>query len=140
MPNAASIARDYIEGWNKRDWDGWRKLLHAEYTYTGGDGQTQKGPQIGLDLGQMYAAAFPNGKLDIKHVHAVSDDVAIVEFVARGTHEGELQGIAPTGRQMELPVCMLVEVRDGQIYAEREYMDMMHMMQQLGVVPAEATA
>ena len=49
-------------------------------------------------------------------------------------------GIAPTGRQITIPVCNVMEVRDGKLYAEREYMDMLHMMQQLGVVPAPATA
>jgi len=37
-------------------------------------------------------------------------------------------------------VCDVIEVRDGKIYAERGYMDMMHMMQQLGVAPVPATA
>jgi steroid delta-isomerase-like uncharacterized protein len=140
MSDAVSIAREYLEGWNRRDWDRWHELLHPEYTYTGGDGQLQKGPQAALDLGQMFATAYPDGKLEIKHSHAVSDDVAILEFVARGTHTGELMGIAPTGRKIEMPVCMLIEVKDGKIHAEREYMDMMHMMQQLGVVPETATA
>jgi hypothetical protein len=31
-------------------------------------------------------------------------------------------------------------VKDGKIHAEREYMDMMSMMQQLGVAEAAATA
>jgi steroid delta-isomerase-like uncharacterized protein len=140
MADAVSIARQYVEGWNSRDWDLWRKLLHPEYSYTGGDGQTQKGPQVGLDLGQMYAAAFPNGKLEIKHIHAAGDNTAIVEFVARGIHEGNLMDIPATGRKLELPVCMVVEVKDGKIHAEREYMDMMSMMQQLGVAEAAATA
>jgi ketosteroid isomerase-like protein len=34
----------------------------------------------------------------------------------------------------------VLEIRDGKIYAEREYMDMSHLMQQLGVAPAPATA
>lgn len=140
MSNAESIARDYVEGWNRRDWDGWLKMLHPEYTYTGGDGQTHKGPQAALDVGQMFATGFPDGKIGIRQVHTAGDNIAIVEFVARGTHDGELMGIAPTGRKMEMPVCMLVEVKDGKIYAEREYMDIMHLMQQLGVAPAPATA
>ena len=140
MSDPASIAREYLEGWNRRDWARWRELFHPQYTYAGGDGQVQKGPQVGLDLGQMYAAAFPDGKLEIKHLHSVGDNLAIVEFVARGTHEGELMGIAPTGRQVTLPMCGIIEVRDGKIYAEREYMDMLTMMQQLGVAPAPATA
>jgi len=139
MTDAAAIAREYLEGWNRRDWARWRELLHPQYTYTGGDGQLQKGPEAALAIGQMFANAFPEGKLEIQRIHTVGD-VAITEFVARGTHRGDLMGIAPTGRQITMPVCNVIEVRDGKIYAEREYMDMLHMMQQLGVAPAPATA
>ena len=140
MADAASIARDLTEAWNRRDWNRYREVLHPDYSYTGGDGQQQKGPEAGIALVEMYANAFPDGKLDVQHVHAVSDSIAIVEFIARGTHQGELMGIAPTGRRMTLPVCNIIEVRDGKVYAEREYMDMLHMMQQLGVAPAAVTA
>lgn len=139
MSDAAVIAREYLEGWNRRDWARWRELLHPQYTYIGGDGQLQKGPEFGLALGQMFANAFPDGKIEIQRIHTVGD-VAITEFIARGTHRGDLMGIAPTGRPMTLPVCNVIEVRDGKIYAEREYMDMLHMMQQLGVAPGPATA
>ena len=140
MANAASIARDYLETWNRRDWARFREFFHPEYSYTGGDGQPQKGPEAGMAVAQMFATAFPDGRIDIQRIHTVSDDAAVTEFIGRGTHKGELMGIAPTGRQMTLPVCMAIEVRDGKIYAEREYMDMLHMMQQLGVAPAAATA
>ena len=65
---------------------------------------------------------------------------AIVEFIGRGTHRGELAGIAPTGRKVELPVITVLEIKDGKVHIEREYMDSGYLMQQLGVVPAPATA
>ena len=139
MSDAASIARESIEAWNRRDWARWRELLHPQYTYTGGDGQLQKGPDVGLAVGQMFATAFPDGRIDLKSVH-VAGDIAVVEFIGRGTHNGDLMGIAPTGRQITIPVCEIYDLRDGKIYAERQYMDMMHLMQQLGVAPAPATA
>ena len=92
-----------------------------------------------LAIGQMFATAFPDGRGDVQSIHAAGN-VAIVEFIGRGTHKGDLMGIAPTGRQVSIPVCAVYELRDGKIYAEREYMDMLTMMQQLGVAPAPATA
>lgn len=140
MPDAAAIAREYLEAWNRRDWARFRESFHPDYTYTGGDGQTQKGPEAGMAVGHMFATAFPDAKVEFKRVHAVGDNVAVAEFVARGSHKGDLMGIAPTGRSITMPVCMIIEVRDGKILAEREYMDMLHLMQQLGVAPAPATA
>jgi len=139
MSDVASVAREYSDAWNRRDWAKWRELFHPEYTYTGGDGQVQKGPEAGMAIGQMFATAFPDGRIDVQQI-SVAGDTAIVEFIGRGTHNGDLMGIAPTGRQLTIPVCDILQIRDGKIIAEREYMDMMHMMQQLGVAPAPATA
>ena len=139
MSDATSIARDYLDAWNRRDWARYRDVLHPEYTFTGGDEQTQKGQDAGLAIGQMFATAFPDGKIEVLNVHAMGN-VAIAEFIGRGTHNGDLMGIAPTGRQISIPVCEVYELRDGKIHTERQYMDMMHLMQQLGVAPAPATA
>jgi steroid delta-isomerase-like uncharacterized protein len=139
MSDAAAIAREGIDAWNRRDWTRARELYHAQYTYTGSNGEVQKGPDAGLAMGQMWAAAFPDGKIDIKKIHAVGD-TAISEYTGSGTHKGDLMGIAPTGKQIAIPICNVMEVRDGKIYAERDYMDMAHMMQQLGVMPEPAHA
>ena len=140
MSDAASIARNYLDAWNRRDWARYRDVLHPEYTFTGGDGQTQKGQDAGLAIGQMFATAFPDGKIDVQKITTAGDSFAVAEFVGRGTHTGDLMGIAPTGRQISIPVCEVYELRDGKIHAERQYMDMLVMMQQLGVAPAPATA
>lgn len=128
-----------MEAWNKRDFARMRELMHPEYSYTGGDGQEQKGPDAGLAVAHMFADAFPDGRIDIVNIKEAGD-TAMVEFVGRGTHKGELMGIAPTGKTLTLPVCNVMEVRDGKIYREREYMDMMTLMTQLGVMPAPAAA
>ena len=139
MSDAASIAREYLEAAPRRDFDKVRQLFHPQYSYTGGDGQRQEGAEAGIAIADMFTTAFPDVKTEIKHTH-VTGDVVIVEFVASGTHTSDLMGIAPTGRKMSMPVCLVLDIRDGKIYAEREYMDMLHMMQQLGVAPAPATA
>lgn len=128
-----------MEAWNKRDFAKMRELMHPEYSYTGGDGQEQKGADAGMAVAQMFATAFPDGRIDLVKINEAGD-TAIVEFIGRGTHKGELMGIAPTGKTMAMPVCNIMEIRDGKIYREREYMDMMTMMTQLGVAPAPAHA
>lgn len=49
-------------------------------------------------------------------------------------------GVPATGRRLTIPVCNLIEVKDGKIVSEREYMDSGHLMQQLGVIPETANA
>ncbi|NIM48393.1 MAG: DUF4440 domain-containing protein [Gemmatimonadales bacterium] len=138
MSDPAAIAREYFEAWNRRDWAKIRSLMHPDYSYMGGDGERQTGQEAGIAVAQMFASALPDGKVDVQTIH-VAGDVAITEFIGSGTHNGDLMGIAPTGRHVSMPVCNVIEIRDGMIYAEREYMDMMHMMEQLGVAPVPTT-
>src|SRR4030042_2549559 len=139
MSAPAAIAREYFDAWNRRDWTKFRSLMHPDDSYMGGDGREQKGPEAGLAIGQMFAGALPDGKIDVQRIH-VAGDTAIVEFIGSGNQDGDLMGIAATGRHMSMPVCNGIEVRDGMISAEREYMDMMHMMEQLGIAPVPTTA
>ena len=135
----AEIARASTDAWNRRDFDKMRSLMHPDYSYTGGDGQPQKGQDAGIAINRMFATAFPDGRIDVVRVHETGD-TAIVEFVGRGTHKGDLMGIAPTGKTVAIPVCDVLEIRDGKIYSEREYMDMMTIMVQLGVATAPPVA
>ena len=137
--SAKEVAKASMEAWNKRDFARMRELMHADYSYTGGDGAEQKGADAGMAVANMFADAFPDGRIDIVSIKEAGD-TAIVEFVGRGTHKGELMGIAPTGKTLALPVCNVMEIRDGKIYREREYMDMMTLMTQLGAMPAPAGA
>jgi steroid delta-isomerase-like uncharacterized protein len=141
MSDPANIAREYLESFNRRDWDKMRSLFASGYSYTGGDGEKQQGPEAGVAIAQMWAGAMSDAKIDIKSTH-VAGNTAIVEFQGSGTHDGELMGIPATGRKVTMPVCMVVDIKDGKVQAEREYMDMAHLMQQLGVMemPAAATA
>ncbi len=134
-----TIARDFIEAWNRRDWAGYLEMLHPEYSYTGGDGERRQGPEAGMAVARMFANAFPDGRIEVQHIHT-SGITAIVEFVGHGTHQGEFMGVQPTGYRVEIPVCNVLQIREGKVYAERQYMDMLHLMQQLGVAAVPTAA
>jgi steroid delta-isomerase-like uncharacterized protein len=133
MSKATEVMRQYLDAVSRQDFDGIRRLFHPKYSYTGGEGQRLEGPEAGVAVARMYTAAFPDLTLEVQRMHAAGEDVAVTEFVARGTHRGEFMGIAPTGRRVEVPVCNVVEVQGGKILAEREYFDTGLVLQQLGV-------
>ncbi len=140
MANPESIAREMVDAINRNDMSRYRELLHPDYSYRSGDGQVQRGQDAGVAIVQMYRTAFPDDMaLDVQRIHTAGD-TAIIEFIGKGTHRGELAGIAPTGRKIEMPVITVLEMRDGKVHTEREYMDSAYLMQQLGVMPAPATA
>ena len=133
MANASEIHRQCLDAWNRRDWEAMRSLMHADYRYTGPDGKERIGPEAGLELAKMYARAFPDGKFEVKDTF-VAGNTSVCEFIARGTHKGDLNGIAPTHKNIEIRICNVMELRDGKAYREREYFDVLTMMTQLGVI------
>ncbi len=71
--------------------------------------------------------------MEVQRIHT-DGNTAIAEMAATGTHNGNLLGIAPTGKRVNIVICNVMEVRDGRIYREREYLDMFSMLSQIGVV------
>jgi steroid delta-isomerase-like uncharacterized protein len=136
MNTAATIHREIANLWNQRDWSGLRNVLHSGYSYTSGLGKEMTGEAM-LNIAMMFSIAFPDAKLEVKQVYT-QGDVAIAEMVSRGTHQGELLGVAATGKPVELLLCNVIELRDGKVYREREYMDMLTVMTEIGVVKAPA--
>lgn len=132
MKDLRSMVEQMMEAVPRRDFGTIRQMLHPDYSFTSGDGQRQEGIEAGIAVVENYTKAFPDMKLEIKQM-TVSGNIVTIEFICHGTHRGELFGVAPTNRQVRIPVCNIVEFRDGKVYAEREYFDTLFLMQQLGV-------
>jgi steroid delta-isomerase-like uncharacterized protein len=77
-------------------------------------------------------AAFPDQRNE-NSVFYCAEDAVIVEFDLLGTHEGELRGIAPTGRSFRCRMCALFLFEPGsdRIACERIYFDQSTIAQQL---------
>jgi steroid delta-isomerase-like uncharacterized protein len=86
---------------------------------------------------EFFAAAFPDWEEQIQDVIAEGDRV-VLRVTAGGTHEGEFQGIAPTGKQVTITGMGIVRVENGQIAESWWEFDAIGLMQQLGAIPAAA--
>ena len=63
--------------------------------------------------GSMFRAAFPDWHSEL-HALIAEDDIVVERFTASGTQQGELMGVAPTGKHIELPGINIFRVRDGE--------------------------
>ena len=81
-------------------------------------------------------AAFPDQRNTLVKLHH-ADDAVIVEFDLMGTHQGELRGIPPTGKEFTCRTLAIFEFPPGGdgIVCERVYFDVLTIMAQLGVLP-----
>ena len=80
--------------------------------------------------------AFPNLNVTLEDEIA-EDGKVVTRWTIRGTpHQGELMGIAPTEKQIELKGITIYRIEaDKKIAEEWERYDNLGLMQQLGVAP-----
>ncbi len=98
-----------------------------------------RGPQGFRALVENYLAAFPDGRITVDDQFATGDRVA-TRWTARGTHEGELAGISPTGKEVTVTGLSFSRFEEGKLIEGWITWDTLGMLVQLGAVPAPARA
>jgi steroid delta-isomerase-like uncharacterized protein len=78
----------------------------------------------------MFRDAFPDAAVAIDELVAEGDRVAVATTLT-GTHEGELMGMAPTGRAVSVTGIDIVRIEDGRIVEHRGLTDIVGLMRQL---------
>ena len=63
-------------------------------------------------------------------------DKVVQRTTARGTNTGEMLGMPPTGKSVEITSTDEYQFENGKIVAGWHVEDLLGMMQQLGVIPA----
>jgi steroid delta-isomerase-like uncharacterized protein len=80
-----------------------------------------------------FRAAFPDFRATILD-QVAEGDLVVTRKVFHGTHRGELGGIPPSGREVEIQVIDIVRIRDGRIAEHWNVVDRLGLMQQLGAL------
>lgn len=134
------IAKAPNIGYGKKDWEAVRASVTAGVLYDEiATHRKGKGVEQFLAVLQGWGKAFPDSKAT--HHNAISSGTTVVlELTWHGTHTGPLEtpggSVAATGKHIEIPACMVVEVGDGKAKSIRHYFDMATLMQQLGISKA----
>ncbi len=87
-----------------------------------------------LGLYKTLRAAFPDFHADI-HWQRVDGDVVTTFKTYHGTHQGEVFGIAPTGRKIHFETVDAMRVQDGKITEHWGVANLFSLLQQLGAWP-----
>jgi steroid delta-isomerase-like uncharacterized protein len=83
----------------------------------------------------MFRDAFPDVSVAIDEMVVEGERVAVATTFT-GTHEGELMGVAPTGRRVSVTGIDIVRVTGGRIVEHRGLTDIVGLMRQLTAEPA----
>ncbi len=84
---------------------------------------------------KAITAAFPDAHIEPRH-DVVDDDHVVVAYTLTGTHEGEFEGIAPTGKKIEINGIQIGRFENGKIVERWGSSDELGIMKQLGATPS----
>jgi steroid delta-isomerase-like uncharacterized protein len=129
-----SIVREHMESENRHEFDvTMQTFAHPRYEIVP-TGEIHDGPEAVAGYFRETRVAFPDQRNELIELHH-ADDAVLAEFWLKGTHDGELRGIAPTHRAFECR-CLAVFVFEGEdLVCERVYFDTATILAQLGVLP-----
>jgi steroid delta-isomerase-like uncharacterized protein len=136
--NKALVRRFVEEFWNEGNPTAADELMAIDAAV-----HMPTGEMVNPDGLKSFAAtwrgSFPDWHSTFEELIAEGDKVA-ERWTGRGTHRGELQGIPPTGKRVEVPGSVFYRIVGGKIVEFRGQLDMMSLMQQLGVIPSPQQA
>jgi predicted ester cyclase len=121
-----------IEAWNRAELDAYLTLYDERVTLHG------YGPEpMGLEAVRGFYegifAGLPGSRLEILDRVAEGDEL-VVRFVQRGRHDGELMGVAATGRDVELNGITILRFEGDRVIERWSQADMLGLMTQIGAV------
>jgi steroid delta-isomerase-like uncharacterized protein len=140
MDHAATSRRAY-ELISAGDLDGFAGLISdddfVEHEETPGLEPTKAGV---LEFFAIFRAGFPDLRMEPEQVF-VDGETVVVYYRATGTQTGELMGMPPTGKSIDVHGVDIVRFGDdGKAREHWGVFDAMTMMQQLGAIPEGAPA
>ena len=88
----------------------------------------------GRDAIAKHLAGFYHGALEAEAVRTnaiFSDGKGVLEARVVGRHTGMFAGVAPTGRDVDVPLCVTYELGDGLITRARIYLMVNVLLKQI---------
>jgi steroid delta-isomerase-like uncharacterized protein len=134
MDNEAAL-RHFFEQINAGDADAAVELLADGFVEHEAMPGLEPNKEGARQLFRMMIAGFPDWRFDAEDI-LTSGDKLVARSRVTGTNKGEFMGMPATGKSINIQAIDIVRFgNDGLAVEHWGVMDMMSMMQQLGVVP-----
>jgi steroid delta-isomerase-like uncharacterized protein len=134
MRNERLVSRIWDEIWNLGAYDVVDEVFDRDYV-----GHlplmTVHGTEEFKNVVRTYRTAYPDVQLTADDVFSQGDRVA-VRWMSRGTHLGEMMGVPPSGKRIEVMGISLFRIAEGKVIEEWEGFDTYNMMRTIGAIPS----
>jgi steroid delta-isomerase-like uncharacterized protein len=137
--NEALVRRYVEEVYDQRKLDVIDEIFAPDFTLHDPDlpGGAGRAPEGIKRIVETFVEAFPDLQVSLDDELSSAEKV-VTRWTSRGTHQGELMGIAPTGKRIEVTAVGIWRVSEGKISEAWLVFDALGMMQQLGVASSSS--
>jgi steroid delta-isomerase-like uncharacterized protein len=129
--NKDLIRRFFDEMWNPWNFAKADELLAPDITFRGTLGSELMGRDAFRAYMRQVQAAFPDFHNTILQMTA-EDDRVVARTFYRGTHRGEIFGVAPTGQAISYAGAAFFRIADGKVIEGWVLGDLLSLVRQLG--------
>jgi steroid delta-isomerase-like uncharacterized protein len=140
----ADMNKEIVRRVEEEPWRGNFDVIdeHVAEDYVGYDPsqpEAIRGREAVKEFIRTYKAAFPDSLVTVDAIFA-DGDIVITRWNGRGTHEGELMGIAPTGKEATVTGITISRLANGKVAESWSQWDTLGLLIQLGAVPEPTRA
>lgn len=128
--SAKDVFQQLLEATDAQDFDRYDDILSEDII-----GHFPGGADLGREQFEQneraFAEAFPDITRTVEDLIAEGDRV-VARTTVRGTHQGEFNGIAATGRTVQTTATVIYRVEDGRIaecWVEADFMGLLAQLQ-----------
>jgi len=127
------------EAWNKGNLDVVYETFTADYRAHSTDpAYDVVGAKAHAEFIETFRASFPDVTVHFEHLIS-NGDLLVANMSWSGTHQNDYMGIAATGRDVSVHVIGLNRFEGDMVVEAWGVVDMLGMLQQLGVIPSDVT-
>lgn len=132
----AKVRRVIDEAFHKGNMNAWDEIVAPDVVYHQPPAPDVKGLDAYKKVMEDFRKAFSGLRFTI-HEWPMEESVDAFRYTIQGTHTGQLPGspIPPTGKSVTMTGISMVRTEGGKLVEEWNYLDMLGLMQQLGVAP-----
>jgi steroid delta-isomerase-like uncharacterized protein len=137
--NKATVRRMIEQVWNERRTDLVDEFFTKDIVVHNAGFPSYSGPEQVKEGLAMVLNAYPDLRITNEDEIAEGGKV-VIRWTMRGTHQSELLGIPPTGKQVTTTGTNIYRLANAKIAESWFLADNLGTMQQLGVIPAMGEA
>jgi steroid delta-isomerase-like uncharacterized protein len=126
-----ALVRRLIEAMNAGDAAALDRLVAPEFVHRNpADPDLPPGPEGLRQIAERRRQAFPDGQDHIE-TQVAEGDTVVTRWSFEGTHQGELFGVAPTGKVVTMSGISIDRIADGRLVERWDEADVLGLLAQL---------